>query len=167
MSGNYEVVDKNEFIRRNLINNRMGQSSLDYIKKCFQDYLGLNSPQIDKNELIDVLTNKFGLDINDDNLNELFKDVDQNGFVNIDFDEFIEVICDVLSNNSDSYDIMAKIFEMFIGDENTDRIESRHLKNKCPNLTNEQIEKMIEKASSDKDGTIKFEDFFNIISKKI
>ena len=167
MSGRYEVVDKDEFIRRNVLKTRMDQSSFEYIKNAFQDYLGLNSPQLDKNELIDVLTNKYELDIKDENLNEIFKEVDQNGFANIDFDQFIEIICGILANNCDDRQVMVKIFEMIIGDENTDRVELRHLKKKCPNLTDEELKKMIEKASSEKDGTIKFEDFYDILAKKI
>ena len=62
---------------------------------------------------------------------------------------------------------LEKIFSLYIGKENLDKIEFKHLRKVCPGLTDEEIKEMIEKADSDKDGKVNFEDFFSIITKKL
>ena len=84
----------------------------------------------------------------------------------VDFDKFIEDICKNLSNLN-SMDELDKIFCLFTQNENTDKIEFRHLRKLCPQLSDEEIQEMINKADTDKDGKINYEDFYNIITKRI
>ena len=84
----------------------------------------------------------------------------------VDFDELIDIITLKLSELESMEDI-EKVFSLFIGEDNLDKIEFKHIKKACPVLTDEEIKEMIEKADSDKDGKINFEDFYKIITKKI
>ncbi len=67
----------------------------------------------------------------------------------------------------DSEKDLANLFSLFLGKDNTDKIEFNHLRRADPNLKDSQIEEMIEKADIDKDGKINFEEFYDIITKKI
>ena len=67
----------------------------------------------------------------------------------------------------DSMNEIQKVFLLFLGDENVDKIEFRHIRRECPGLTDEEIKEMIEKADEDKDGKVNFEEFHKIITKLI
>ena len=67
----------------------------------------------------------------------------------------------------DSEKDLANFFSLFLGKDNTDKIEYDHLRRVDSNLKDNQIEEMIEKADKDKDGKINFEEFYDIITKKI
>ena len=62
---------------------------------------------------------------------------------------------------------LQKVFCLFLGDENVDKIEFKHIRKECPFLTDEEIKEMIEKADEDKDGKINFEEFHKIVTKLI
>ena len=161
-----DIIDRKQFDKKGDLQHLLNPKELKHIKESFKEYDINNANELDIEQLKDSLNN-FGININDDeSLNEILNEAERKGTTSIDFDQLIDAITLKLSD-IESMEELEKVFSLFIGKENLDKIESRHLKKICPELKDEEIEEMIEKADSDKDGKINFEDFYNIITKKI
>ena len=159
-------IDRKQFDKRGDLQHLLNPKELKYIKDSFKEYDRDNKKELDIDQLKEALNN-FGVNINDDeSLNEIFNEAERNGRTSIDFDKLIDAITLKLSD-IDSMEELEKVFSLFIGKENLDKIEFRHLRKICPELKDEEIEEMIEKADADKDGKINLEEFYNIITKKI
>ena len=163
--GDTEVIDRKQFEKREL-KDLLNPKELQNIKNFFEAKDLDNKKEIDIQQLKESLE-KYGLDVNnDETFKELFDNVERNGKMGIDFDQLIDIITLKLSE-IDSMENLSKVFDLFIGKENIDKIELRHLKNICPDLKDEVIEEMIKKADEDQDGKINFQEFYNIITKSI
>ena len=160
------IIDRKQFDKRGDFQHLLNPKELNYINDSFKEYDINNKNELDIDELKEALNN-FGININEDeSLNDMFNEAERNGKTSIDFDKLIDTITLKLSD-IESMEELEKVFSLFIGKENLDKIEFRHLRKICPELKDEEIEEMIEKADTDKDGKINFEDFYNIITKKI
>ena len=160
----YQILDKKEFVQREKSGHFLKQQKFNSIKDFFKKKIGNNI--IDLYELINALK-KFGINYDeDDELEKEIKNAKINGNSKIDFDQFINIISTKISE-MDSEKDLANLFSLFLGKDNTDKIEFNHLRRADPNLKDSQIEEMIEKADIDKDGKINFEEFYDIITKKI
>ena len=161
-----EVIDRKQFDKRRDFKHLLNQKDLQYIKDSFKERDTNNTNELDIDQLRETFE-KYGINIDrDESFQKLLEEAENNGRTSIDFDQLIDLITLNLSN-LESMEDLEKIFSLYIGDENLDKIEFRHLRKVCPGLTDEEIKEMIEKADSDKDGKVNFEDFFNIITKKI
>ena len=100
----------------------------------------------------------------------MLADIDKNGDANIDFDEFINMMTAKMSDK-DTREDLEKVFELFLGDDNSDKIELKHLKRVCKelneNMSDEELNEMIVRADTDRDGKVSFEEFYAIMTKKI
>ena len=168
MSGRFSsnLLDREEIIKMKDFHHHLNSKELKTIKDSFKDHDKNNANELDIDELR-VELEKYGIDpYNEETLKNLFEEAERNGRVGIDFDKFIDVITLKMSD-IDSMEELEKVFYLFLGEDNVDKIEFRHLRQLCPRLTDEEIEEMIKKADEDKDGKINFEEFYNIITKKI
>ena len=166
MSKKIDSIDRKRFDKRGIFQHRLNQKELEYIKDSFKIHDVTNSNEIDIDKLKEILIH-YGVDPNnDESLQNIFDEAERNGRVGIDFDSLIDIITLNLSK-IDSMEELERIFYLFLGKENTDKIELRHLRNYCPYLTDEEIEEMIAKADINKVGKINFEEFYNIITKRI
>ena len=97
-------------------------------------------------------------------------DIDKNQSGTIDFNEFIELMTAKFSDK-DTPEDLRKVFDLFIGDDTADKIEFKHLKRVAQelgeNVSDEELNEMIVRADTDKDGKVSFEEFFAIMTKKI
>ena len=160
-----KTIDRKKFEKLDLRNN-LNPKELQHLKDYFKSIDATNTNELDINQL-KLTLEKFGIDLNnDESFKELFDKVEKDGSTSIDFGQFVDLITEKLSE-IDSMDKLEKVFELFVEKENVDKIEFKHLKKICPDLKDEEIEEMIKKADEDKDGKINFEEFYNIISKKI
>ena len=159
-----QILERKEFMERDKSGYILKEQQLKSIKDNFIKKKGNN--KIDLYELISALK-KFGINYNeDDPLGEELENAKINRNSKIDFDQFIDLITTKLSE-MDSEKDLANFFSLFLGKDNTDKIEYDHLRRADSNLKDNQIEEMIEKADKDKDGKINFEEFYDIITKKI
>ena len=166
MSKEIDSVDRKKFDKRGEFQDLLNPIQLESIKNAFHSQDITNTNELDIDKLKEVLI-YYGIDPNsDESLEKIFDEAENNGRVSIDFDRLIDIITLKLSN-IDSMDELEKVFSLFLGNENTDKIEFKHLRNYCPGLTDEEIEEMIQKADKDKDHKINFEEFHNIITKRI
>ena len=168
MSGRFQanILDRKNFDRPGEFKHHLNQKDLKFIKDSFKENDIDKKNEIDIDELKQAL-DKYGIEYdNDESFKKLFNDAEKNGSINIDFDELINIITSRMSD-IDSMNELQKVFCLFLGDENVDKIEFRHIRKECPGLTDEEIKEMIEKADEDKDGKINFEEFHKIVTKLI
>ena len=160
------LLDRKQFDRPGELKHHLNQKDLKYIKDSFKENDTDKKNEIDIDELKQAL-DKFGIEYADDEaFQNIFNDAEKNGSVHIDFDELINMVTSRMSD-IDSMNELQKVFCLFLGDENVDKIEFRHIRKECPGLTDEEIKEMIEKADEDKDGKINFEEFHKIVTKLI
>ena len=160
----YKILDRKEFLERESHEYYLPQQKINFIKDSFKEKIPRN--QLDLNELKRAL-NKYSINFNEKELlGKLLKNAEENGSSQIDFAQFIDGITTKLSEIYEEKDL-AKFFSLFIGDDNTDKIEYEHLRKIDNDLKDDEIEEMIQKADIDKDGKINFEEFVNIINKKV
>ena len=168
MSGRFQLnlVNRKQFDRPGEIKHHLNQKDLNYIKDSFKNYDTDKTREINIDELKNAL-DKYGIEYdNDEAFQKIFNEAEKNGSINIDFDELINIITSRMSD-IDSMSELQKVFCLFLGDENVDKIEFRHIRKECPGLTDEEIKEMIERIDEDKDGKVNFEEFHKITTKKI
>ena len=160
------LLDRKQFDRPGELKHHLNQKDLKYIKDSFKENDTDKKNEIDIDELKQAL-DKFGIEYADDEaFQNMLNDAEKNGSIHIDFDELINMVTSRMSD-IDSMNELQKVFCLFLGDENVDKIEFRHIRKECPGLTDEEIKEMIEKADEDKDGKINFEEFHKIVTKLI
>ena len=160
---------KGGFDTKNYEKNGLTEDEVLEIREAFDLFDTDHSGEIDVAELKQALMN-LGIDTKNQTLQNMLADIDKNGNANIDFDEFIDMMTAKMSDK-DTREDLEKVFELFIGDDNTDKIDIRHLKRVCKelneNMSDEELNEMIVRADSDRDGKVTFEDFYAIMTKKI
>ena len=157
------------FDTKNYEKNGLTEDEVLEIKEAFDLFDTDKSGEIDVNELKQALLN-LGIDTKNQTLQNMLADIDKNGDSNINFDEFINMMIAKIPDK-DTREDLEKVFELFIGDDNTDKIDIRHLKRVCKelneNMSDDELNEMIVRADSDRDGKVTFEDFYAIMTKKI
>ena len=148
------------------IYHKLSQAKKSFIKEQFEKNAIDKTNKIDIEELKFAL-NKYGIEYdNNENFQKIFSEIEKNGYSSIDFDEFINIMTESMGE-IDSMNYLQNVYLLFLGDENTDKIELRHVKKECPWLKDEEIKEMIDKIDEDKDGKINFEEFHKITTKLI
>ena len=139
------------------------------IKEAFDLFDTDHSGTIDTDELKQALGN-LGIDAKNQTLQNMMNDIDKNQSGTIDFDEFIEMMTAKMSDK-DTREDLEKVFELFIGDDTADKIELKHLKRVAKelgeNMSDDELNEMIVRADTDRDGKVSFEEFYAIMTKKI
>ena len=99
----------------------------------------------------------------------MMNDIDKKESVTFDFDEFIEMMTDKMSNK-DTPEDLRKIFDLFIGDDTANKIELKHLKRVAKelweNMSDDELYEIIVRADNDKDGKVSLDKFYAIMTKK-
>ena len=94
-------------------------------------------------------------------------DIDKDGSGTIDFSEFLEMMTAKMSER-DSREEILKAFRLFDDDE-TGKISFRNLKRVAKelgeNMTDEELQEMIDEADRDGDGEISEDEFLRIMKK--
>ena len=159
---------KTTFDTKNYEKNGLTEDEVLEIREAFDLFDTDKSGEIDVAELKQALLN-LGIDTKNQTLQNMLADIDKNGDANIDFDEFINMMTAKMSDK-DTREDLEKVFELFLGDDNTDKIDIRHLKRVCKelneNMSDDELNEMIVRADTDRDGKVSFEEFYAIMTKK-
>jgi centrin-1 len=95
-------------------------------------------------------------------------DIDLDGSGTIDFEEFVEMMTGKMGDR-DSPEEIRRVFKLFDDDE-TGKISFRNLKRVArelgENMTDEELQEMINKADLDGDGEVNEEEFLRIMTYK-
>ena len=168
MSGRFtlNLIPRKQFSIQKNKYHKLTYKKISFIKNLFEKNINKNSKEINIEELKFAL-DKYGIEYDkDENFQKIFSEIEKNGIASIDFDEFIKIMTESMGE-IDSMNYLQNVYLLFLGDENTDKLELRHIKKECPWLKYEEIKEMIDKIDGDKDGKINLEEFHNITTKLI
>ena len=127
------------------------------LREAFDLFDTDGSGSIDTKEL-QVALRALGFDSKKEKVRKMIADIDLDGSGNIDFEEFVEMMTGKMGDR-DSPD-----------DDETGRIAFRNLKRVArelgENMTDEELQEMINKADLDGDGEVNEEEFMRIMTYK-
>uniref|UniRef100_A0A7S0C216 EF-hand domain-containing protein n=1 Tax=Proboscia inermis TaxID=420281 RepID=A0A7S0C216_9STRA len=110
----------------------------------------------------------LGFETKNQTIYQMIADIDKDGKGEIDFDEFLDLMTARMSDKDSKEDIQ-KVFNLF-DDDKSGFITLSNLKRVSKELgetmSEAELLEMIERADSDEDGQIHFEDFYSIMTKK-
>ena len=111
----------------------------------------------------------LGFDLRDTNVYQMISDLDSDGNAQIDFDEWVHLMSNRVSVSSSKASIL-KIFPLY-DDEKTDHISVKNLRRVAndlgENITEEELQEMIDRADLDRDGLVNYDEFYTIVTRKI
>jgi centrin-1 len=111
----------------------------------------------------------LGFDLRNTNIYQMIADLDSDGNAQIDFDEWVHLMSNRVSVSSSKASIL-KIFPLY-DDEKTDHISVKNLRRVATDLgeeiSEEELQEMIDRADLDRDGLVNFEEFYTILTRKI
>lgn len=136
------------------------------LKEAFDLFDTEGSGKIDAREL-KVVMKALGFDPTREEIRSIIQDVDQDGTGLIEYQDYLDIMA-VKMRERDPVEEMKKAFRLFI-DDNSDKITLKHLKKVArdlgENMTDEELQEMIDEADRDGDGAISEADFLRIMSK--
>ena len=136
------------------------------IKEAFDLFDTDGSGTIDAKEL-KVAMRALGFEPKKEEIRKMIADADRDGSGVIDFPEFLEMMTQKMSER-DPREEMLKAFRLFDDDE-TGKISFKNLKRVAKelgeNMTDDEIQEMIDEADRDGDGEIGEEEFMRIMKK--
>lgn len=118
------------------------------------------SGKIDAREL-KVVMRALGFEPKKEEIRGIIQDLDQNNSGLIEYADFLDVMT-IKMRERDPVEEMKKAFRLFL-DDDSDKITFKHLKKVAKdlgeNMTDEELQEMIEEADRDGDGAISEADF--------
>lgn len=136
------------------------------IKEAFDLFDTDGSGTIDAKEL-KVAMRALGFEPKKEEIRKMIADVDKDGSGVIDFPEFLDMMTTKMAER-DPREEMIKAFRLFDDDE-SGKISFKNLKRVAKelgeNMTDEEIQEMIDEADRDGDGEISEEEFMRIMKK--
>uniref|UniRef100_A0A7S4Q1H4 EF-hand domain-containing protein n=1 Tax=Alexandrium monilatum TaxID=311494 RepID=A0A7S4Q1H4_9DINO len=142
------------------------QQQKNEIKAAFDLFDTDGSGDIDAKEL-HVAMRTLGFEASKDEIEKMIADVDDDGSGEIEFEEFLKMMT-IKMLNQDPKEEMTKIFNFF-DEEKTGTITFQNLRKVATDagiqLTDSQIQSMIDEADRDADGKVNQEEFFRILKR--
>lgn len=136
------------------------------IKEAFDLFDTEGTGKIDTKEL-KVAMRALGFEPKKEEIKKMIADVDKEGSGKLSYDDFLTLMSVKMAEKDSKEEIM-KAFRLFDDDE-TGRISFKNLKRVAKelgeNLTDEELQEMIDEADRDGDGEINEEEFLRIMKK--
>ena len=162
------VIQKQAFNPKLFERPGLSEDEIVEIKEAFDlfdtDKTGYVSPR-DLREAMSTL----GYELKNQTIFQMISNLEKDDVTQVDFQEFLNLMTARI-NEKESKEDIRKVFRLF-DEDNTGFITAQNLKKIAKDLgeTMEEIEirEMIERADTDGDGRITFEDFYSIMTKKV
>ncbi|XP_011501553.1 PREDICTED: caltractin-like [Ceratosolen solmsi marchali] len=136
------------------------------IKEAFDLFDPDGTGKIASREL-KVAIRALGIEPTREEIRKLTANVDPDGLGKISFEEFLDLMSSKMAEK-DSKDEVLKAFRLF-DDDHTGKISFKNLKRVAKelgeNLTDEELQEMIDEADKDGDGEVSQEEFLRIMKK--
>ncbi|CAN2388862.1 EF-hand protein [Pristimantis euphronides] len=136
------------------------------IREAFDLFDTDGSGTIDVKEL-KVAMRALGFEPKKEEMKKMIADIDKDGSGTIDFEDFLSLMTHKMSEKDSKEEIM-KAFRLF-DDDSTGKISFKNLKRVAKelgeNLTDEELQEMIDEADRDGDGEINEQEFLRIMRK--
>ena len=137
------------------------------IKEAFDLFDTDETNSIDPKEIKQAMVS-LGFDSKNQTIYQMVSDLDADGNGSIDFEEFLKLMTTRLSDK-DSLEDLKKVFYLF-DDEKTNFINIQNLRRVAKELgetmDDNELQEMIDRADTDNDGFVSFDDFYSILTKK-
>lgn len=136
------------------------------IREAFDLFDSDGSGQIDAKEL-KVVMKALGFEPTKEEIRKMIASVDKDGSGTVNFDEFLVMMTTKMAER-DPREEMIKAFRLFDDDE-TGKITFKNLKRVAvelgENMTDEELQDMIDEADRDGDGEVSLDEFLRIMKK--
>ncbi len=136
------------------------------IREAFDLFDTDGSGTIDAKEL-KVAMRALGFEPKKEEIKRMISEVDKDGSHTIDFNDFLELMTAKMAERDPREEIL-KAFRLF-DDDDTGKISFKNLKRVAKelgeNMTDEELQEMIDEADRDGDGEINEEEFLRIMRK--
>ena len=146
--------------------NKLTDEQKQEIKEAFDLFDTDGLGKIDAKEL-KVAMRALGFETTKEEIRKIILDMDREGSGTIGYQDFLDLMT-IKMQERDPVEEMRKAFRLFIDDEGN-KISLRHLrrvaKDLGENMTDEELQEMIDEADRDGDGEISEEDFIRIMTK--
>lgn len=146
----------------------LSEDEIVEIKEAFDLFDNDKSGFVNPRDLRDAMSS-LGYELKNQTIFQMISNLEKDGIQQVDFQEFLNLMTARI-NEKESKEDIKKVFRLF-DEDNTGYITSANLKKIAKDLgeTMEEIEirEMIERADSDGDGRVSFEDFYAIMTKKV
>ena len=146
----------------------LDEEAMEEIKEAFNLFDTEGKANIDVREL-KAAFRALGFQVKKAEIRQMFVDMDKDlSSATVTYDEFIEMVSPRMLNR-DSREEILKVFALF-DDDNTGAISFKNLKRVAnelgENLTDEELQEMIDEADRDGDGVINEEEFYRVMRKR-
>ncbi|KAM0724339.1 Centrin-1 [Formica fusca] len=152
--------------KKNTIKFELTEGQKADIKEAFDLFDPDGTGKIATKEL-KVAIRALGIEPTKEELKRLVTDVDPDGLGKLSYEEFLNIMTMKMSEK-DSKEEVLRAFRLF-DDDDTGKISFKNLKRVAhelgENLTDEEIQEMIDEADKDGDGEISQEEFLRIMRK--
>ncbi|CAG9820268.1 unnamed protein product [Phaedon cochleariae] len=136
------------------------------IREAFDLFDSEGTGRIDAKDL-KVAIRALGFEPKKEEIKKMIADIDKEGTGKISFDDFLQLMSIKMAEKDSKEEIM-KAFRLFDDDE-TGKISFKNLKRVAKelgeNLTDEELQEMIDEADRDGDGEINQDEFLRIMKK--
>ncbi|CCF75287.1 Caltractin ICL1c [Babesia microti strain RI] len=144
------------------------EEEIEEIHEAFNLFDTENSGTVDPKE-IKCAMQSLGLDTKNPLVFQIISDIEKSGSSSINFNDFLQFITSRLGNRNSKEGIQ-KIFNLF-DDDKTGSISFKNIKRVAKelgeNISDQELRDMINKADSNGDGELSFDDFYNIMTRKV
>ena len=146
--------------------NKLTDEQKEEIKEAFDLFDTDGTGKIDAKEL-KVAMRALGFEPQKQEIRNIIIDMDHDGSGTIQYHDFLDLMT-LKMQERDPVEEMKKAFQLFL-DDDSDKITLKHLKTVAKdlgeNMTDEELQEMIEEADRDGDGAISEADFIRIMNK--
>ena len=136
------------------------------IKEAFDLFDTDGLGKIDAKEL-KVAMRALGFEVKKEEIRRIILDMDRDGTGCIEYQDFLDLMT-IKMQERDPVEEMRKAFRLFL-DEDGEKVSLRHLKRVArelgENMTDDELQEMIDEADRDGDGEISEEAFIRIMNK--
>merc|ERR1711935_1180832 len=140
---------------------------VEEMKEAFDLFDNDGSGAISVNELTSAMKS-LGFDVKHAVVFNMVEDLDADGSGEIEFEEFLDVMCAKLSDKNTKEEI-DRVFKLFDKDRNG-TLEADDLSRVCKELgedmSEEDVRECIQRCDLNGDGVVDLDDFYNVITKK-
>ncbi|XP_034546856.1 caltractin [Notolabrus celidotus] len=148
------------------LRNDLTEDQKQEIKEAFDLFDTDGTGIIDVKEL-KVAMRALGFEPKKEEIKQMIADVDKEGSGTIDFNTFLSIMT-LKTGDKDSKEEILKAFRLF-DDDGTGKISFKNLKRVAKelgeNLTDEELQEMIDEADRDGDGEVNEQEFLSIMKK--
>ncbi len=146
----------------------LDEEAMEEIKEAFNLFDTEGKGNIDVREL-KAAFRALGFQVKKAEIRTMFTDMEKDlSSATVTYDEFVEMVTPRMQNRDSREEIM-KVFALF-DDDNTGSISYKNLKRVATelgeNLTDEELQEMIDEADRDGDGVINEDEFYRVMRKR-